>query len=803
MQSEHNTVVKTGLSPLQLAAKTGSIPEIVRILADDAEVDEVNHLGDFKSDNPFVEQQTKCPALYLAMERGHRLAAQVLLAFGADKGNALKLAIQFKNQDVGKELEALQEDPELPFTLVAIFGSKYRRLVYRLISEPVLEILIDSTLNEDKKADAGDESKVGPRETAIAGLIELAANQSNLNFLDELLSVGEPLHRSDVRSAGYWALENGNSYMVNKVCRNPREKASALCQLVLDPKTEKEWSIGKIKEKVSKEVKAELSSLILGDGNADFSKGIKDAWEKRDYVEVMSELGATFSEQLPERTVELLSCLQFAELDKSFLQFLVIFRYEHLLKQLTPANIISFAKAPHCLTTPMSLLNHCMSPEELYSNFIRGKHIDLSLETLTSLRVFHKASERTKKLNTVEVGLPNFLSLFEDCQVTQDSRPLKIKKRFLNLSLLAMHDAFEGSRSLAYTVPLLLNPDEGDVTETLKEFAQRRQLTESLLCNGFYMPQSGPIPPEIKQSPINALPNMVLGLICDWLDPKSSASAAGVSQRFYCSVIPSRASRFFKATFMDEAKKRKEAEEEKQRRARVLKEEQDQERAMLPKKIKNLNELLLEIDNYAASNSCPGYPSRRCTSTLSMLGITVAILILVDGIFRFLRAPSAAEECQTMRTHWLYPEDPNYCPYTGALSYAQSLAVCENLVGVVLVRLSGAGLVGVAPFAGLDISIQECPELHKTIELKAGHDRYIAMMVHGNYTLRQIHDRITAALPPLQAQLPALGLGPDDAKDQERKKINSDEKATEASSLLVESKGASYGSFAPSGRRLG
>ena len=814
MQSEHkhNTVVKTGLSPLQLAARTGSIPEIVSILAEGAGVDEVNYLGEFKSDNPFVEQQTKCPALYLAMERGHRLAAQVLLAFGADKGSALKLAVQFKNQDVGKELAALQQDPELPFTLIAIFGSEYKGLVYRLLGQPLLEIVIDPALDKDKKADAGDESKVGPEETAIAGLIELAANKNRSHFLNELLTVGKPLHRSDVRSAGYWALEKGNSDMVDKVCRNPREKALALCQLLHDLEMRNKWNLRKVREQESKEVREELSKWISGDVNVPVSKGIKQAWEQRDYIEVMSQLETAFPVYLSLDHCPLESLrdyLALGEQDKSFSRFLVIFRYEYLVRVITPANIINCAKVPS--SYPMSLLNHCMSPEELYSNFIRGMNVDLSLETLTSLRVFHEVAENTKRLATVVVGKPKPLPLFEHCEVTQDSRPLKIKKRFLNLSLLAVHDASEGSLRLwAYTVPLLLNPDEGDATATLKKFADRRQLTESLLYNGFYTPQTGPIPTEIKRSPINTLPNQILGLICNWLDPKSSASAAGVSQRFYCSVIPSRASRFFKAASIDEAKKRKEAEEEKQRQARVLKEAQDQERAILPERIKNLKELLLEIDNYAASNSCPGYPSRRYANTLSMLGITIAILILVDGIFRFLRAPSAAEECQTMRgAHPLfYPDDPNYpgfdyCPYLGRPSITQLVAVSEIILAAVLGGLSGTGLAGVAPFAGLDISIQECPKLHNSIELKAGHDRYIATMVHGNYTLRQVHARITAALPLLQAQLAASGPGPDDAKDQERKEINSDEKATEGSSLLVGSKGASYGSISLLGRRRG
>jgi ankyrin repeat protein len=92
-----------GHPPLHLAAREGLLHPVIKLLLACATVDALSNPN---SSNP------RTP-LYLAMEYGHPLIAQVLLIYGANKETAKEIARLENNIEILNEIEALQIDAEV------------------------------------------------------------------------------------------------------------------------------------------------------------------------------------------------------------------------------------------------------------------------------------------------------------------------------------------------------------------------------------------------------------------------------------------------------------------------------------------------------------------------------------------------------------------------------------------------------------------------------------------------------------------------------------------------------------------
>jgi hypothetical protein len=293
------------LNPLQNAAKNGDIPNIVYRLSkgDPFAVDEVvAEFKDFKCTHPFAAQQAQCTALYLAAERGHILAALVLLAFGADKGKAIALAKQFEQADVEAALNKLHKDPDITYAILAGYGCQFPGLVKQLLG--VSELRIEVEGKGEKK-----DSKPDPRE--IAGLLELAAYDKNIFFTRALLAVGRPRFEVEIKSTSAWAYHSENPDLIATLCCNDQERAFALYQL----SHSEEESIANtyashIRRQAAgvRQVHQELVAKYDCKEDAlppsiKSETSIMRAWEKRDYVSLMRLIGG--GNHLAELTVAL------------------------------------------------------------------------------------------------------------------------------------------------------------------------------------------------------------------------------------------------------------------------------------------------------------------------------------------------------------------------------------------------------------------------------------------------------------------------------------------------------------------
>ena len=94
-----------GLSLLQLAAKFGMLELSIWLLYADVKM-EVEQ--EFKDEDKHILQEYRKSPIYLAMENGHLLVAQVLIACGANQHAASRLAREFNNFALEKSLQELK-----------------------------------------------------------------------------------------------------------------------------------------------------------------------------------------------------------------------------------------------------------------------------------------------------------------------------------------------------------------------------------------------------------------------------------------------------------------------------------------------------------------------------------------------------------------------------------------------------------------------------------------------------------------------------------------------------------------------
>ncbi|MDR3476650.1 MAG: ankyrin repeat domain-containing protein [Gammaproteobacteria bacterium] len=202
----------SGLSSLQLAAQEGMWQLVVKLLSLGASIDQVNADAANPLNAYFACQSQKTP-LYLAIEYGHTLLAQILLACGASQALAFETANTLNNLQMQYRLKQLELDMDIAFSLAFYATIKNDAAVV----ERILDLL-------DK--DNGNIS-------AVSALLEVAlAFDAKSLALVLLQRVGERALRNDpaIYTAGYWASESCKD-LLDKACRSDDDWLRTLRQL--------------------------------------------------------------------------------------------------------------------------------------------------------------------------------------------------------------------------------------------------------------------------------------------------------------------------------------------------------------------------------------------------------------------------------------------------------------------------------------------------------------------------------------------------------------------------------------------
>lgn len=172
------------LTRMQLAAQENDFQEIVQLAKSSVDMDAVT-------------QQRKTP-LYLAVERGHTLTAQVLLALGAKKELAVELAHENKRSDLETKLEQLVLDMDVMRGLLfwAVNQNDYdilKKLIVNLQSWEIpadfeVDIQVESKDVELKSIERTPEYHL---QDDFIQLIELAAVKKQAEMIAILSSVSQ------------------------------------------------------------------------------------------------------------------------------------------------------------------------------------------------------------------------------------------------------------------------------------------------------------------------------------------------------------------------------------------------------------------------------------------------------------------------------------------------------------------------------------------------------------------------------------------------------------------------------------
>jgi hypothetical protein len=212
-----NDLHSWGLSALQVAAREGQWQVCVKLLSLNASIDQVRETAaDNAAVNPpnsyFANQSSKTP-LYLAVEYGHTLLAQILLACGANKELALNIAHDSNDLQMQHRLAHLALDTDVAFGLAFYAMNKNNDGVLKKVLEQLDEghanILAISALLEAALA--------LPAEKAVEVLLERA----NGRALRE-----DP----SIYSAGYWASQYAEDFL-KRVCLSTSDWVTTLSQL--------------------------------------------------------------------------------------------------------------------------------------------------------------------------------------------------------------------------------------------------------------------------------------------------------------------------------------------------------------------------------------------------------------------------------------------------------------------------------------------------------------------------------------------------------------------------------------------
>lgn len=237
-----------GRNLLQLAASRGFVQAVLWGAYAKVPINasqEIKH----QNTNHHLQESEKTP-LYLAVEHGHWLIAQILLILGADKNKTLDLARKANNLEVLNTLNQLHIDHDV-FRAVLYWIVNNHHPVYgnNLLNLIKPQIAITEThklqIENDEKSVSEkvhlitiDEEKIHDQvplpsiQNDLYGIIELAAQKNLTHLVSGLFEINNQI-RTDPSYAtlGYWAAKNDNTEMYNLILKNDEHVFLTLQQL--------------------------------------------------------------------------------------------------------------------------------------------------------------------------------------------------------------------------------------------------------------------------------------------------------------------------------------------------------------------------------------------------------------------------------------------------------------------------------------------------------------------------------------------------------------------------------------------
>lgn len=251
-----------GFFPLQLAAREGMITSALHLLMRGARIDQVSRYTSSHYDH-LVENEPKKTPFYLALQNGHFLLAEILLAFDANKEKAEKIATDCKE----KEMDPLLNKINLtkPTLIAILFWAMQNHKKYNM--ENLIKSMarkLDSFMElsqtenkEEKKEEKKEERKSDDviiqikSNKDITRFLEFAAYLNDATLISIFLDLlADPADNSDpiIRTAGFWtAIRNGNvlsppqEKLVKDFCYNVQGRVNTINQLEEESRYEKEY----------------------------------------------------------------------------------------------------------------------------------------------------------------------------------------------------------------------------------------------------------------------------------------------------------------------------------------------------------------------------------------------------------------------------------------------------------------------------------------------------------------------------------------------------------------------------------
>lgn len=159
---------KEKFTPLQIASREGQMAVVLHLIAKGAIIDPIS--------------------LLFAVKRNHTVVAQILLACGADKNSAKSLT---SNDAVKETIHNLKLDRDILCHLLYVAVKNQFSRLLELLSHHLEDKAINLTLETQ-------------------GLIELAAQNNNLDFINKLKKYATVRADINVYTAPYWLAVNGH-----------------------------------------------------------------------------------------------------------------------------------------------------------------------------------------------------------------------------------------------------------------------------------------------------------------------------------------------------------------------------------------------------------------------------------------------------------------------------------------------------------------------------------------------------------------------------------------------------------------
>lgn len=166
------------LTLLQLAAREGYVDAVLMLNYAGADV---NQTAEVKHEDPFSKNQAESSAFYLAMQRGHKQVAEILLVCGADKSKAIECAQRDRNPKLAELIShATVSDTTLRYMLFWTVKNYSQYDGDRLFE--FLKPFCESNTRLDND---------------VSALIELAENEEKKEVVQALLILGKRRRASE------------------------------------------------------------------------------------------------------------------------------------------------------------------------------------------------------------------------------------------------------------------------------------------------------------------------------------------------------------------------------------------------------------------------------------------------------------------------------------------------------------------------------------------------------------------------------------------------------------------------------